>query len=179
MRISIISTRFTTFGKLQTFCQPIEADFTHARNTVIWHKFCVMRLGQKDPVSVCQSFMSSWIDFTLAMTYQKLKAKEQYVPAVLVFSNVHLHNKCKSGPDYCQSSTEILVTAEDLKKYRYLWNSGWITLYLLSGPFCLATEPVCFVSITTTTSFVQNCSCMSAFYICLSSVMNLGEITRG
>lgn len=127
--------------------------------------------------------MSSWIDFTMAMTYQKPKAKEQYVPAVLVFSNVHLHNKCKSGPDYCQSSTEILVTAEDLKKYRYLWNSGWITLYLLPGPFCLATEPVCFVSVTTATGFVQskgeNCSCMSPFYICLSYVMNLGEITRG
>lgn len=71
----------------------------------------------------------------MAMAYRKPKAKEQYVPAVLVFSNVHLHNKCKSGPDYCQSSTEILLTAEDLKKYRYLWNSGWTTLYLLPGHF--------------------------------------------
>jgi len=37
-------------------------------------RFCVVGLGQKDPVSVCQSFMSSWIDFTMAMAYHKNKS---------------------------------------------------------------------------------------------------------
>lgn len=110
------------------------------------------------------------------------KAKEQYAPVVLVFSNVHLHNKCKSGPEYCQSSTEILITAEDLKQYRYRWNSGWVTFYLLPGLFGWPLNLVAlFLSQLLVALFKakdKNCSCMSPFYICVSSVMILAEIAR-
>lgn len=87
-----------------------------------------MGLGQKDLISVCQSFMGvGWIS-QWQWLIENSKAEEQDASAVLIFSNVHLHSKCKSRPEYCQCSAGILITDEDLRKYRYQWNSGWVTL---------------------------------------------------
>lgn len=70
-----------------------------------------MGLGQKDPVSVCQSFMSSWIDFTMAVAYRKKKLKSNMLLSCLfsvMFISIINVNRVLNI-----ASLEILIAADD------------------------------------------------------------------
>lgn len=71
-----------------------------------------MGLGQKDPVSVCQSFMSSWIDFTMAVAYRKKKKLKSNMLLSCLFSVMFI-SIINVNRVLNIASLEILIAADD------------------------------------------------------------------
>lgn len=121
-------------------------------------------------------------DFTMAVAYQKNKSWRAICCCRACFHSVYLHNKCKSGPEYCWSRN--FSNSWWLKKKANKQISVGLGLDNTFSPFPAffgwPAGPGCFVSITSAGSFVQdkgeNCSCVPPFYVCIDSVLVLAAV---